>query len=265
MTWFKVDDVFWRHRKVRKLGREKLSSIGLWILAGSWCADNIDENLTDGFVPREQLEQWDPKLRYAKRLVDAGLWHEAEHDGETGFEFHDWSNYQKTRDQVEAEREEWRQKKRKSRRGNMSPGDTPEDTPRDATEEPPGDSTKESHGFPGTRSRTRSFDSGSLGGGVPDSNGRATPRPPERCPKHQTAPTSEPCGKCGDARRAAAAWDDADAARREHIARDIEAARADPRQRCEHGADGGLFVHPVTGQSATCAHCRQGASTQEAS
>lgn len=110
----------------------------------------------------------------------------------------------------------------------------------------------------------RSYLVETLGGGVPDSNGRATPRPPERCPKHQTAPTSEPCGKCGDARRAAAAWDDADAARREHIARDIEAARADPRQRCEHGADGGLFVHPVTGQSATCAHCRQ-ATNREAS
>lgn len=110
---------------------------------------------------------------------------------------------------------------------------------------------------------TQSPNEETLGGGVPEANAHAS-RPPERCPKHLTAPTSEPCGKCGDARRASAAWDDQDAGRRQAILRDVEAAIADPRQRCEHGTDGGRFTHPATGKSATCALCRL-APVQEAS
>ncbi|WP_435582891.1 hypothetical protein [Amycolatopsis thermoflava] len=258
MPWFKTDDVFWRHRKVRKLGRDKLPAIGLWLLAGSWCADNLDENLTDGFVPREQVESWDPRLRYAKRLVDAGLWGEAEHDGERGYEFHDWAEYQKTRAEVEAEREEWRQKKRKSRGRKVSPGDTPGDTN--------GDSTKDSRQSPGTRSRTRTrSSSGHLGEGRPVPNASGAPRPPERCSEHTNDPHPGPCGKCADARRAAEAWDDAETERAEQISRNIEAAIADPRQRCEHGTDGGRFQHPLTGKSATCALCRRANTTREAS
>lgn len=37
----------------------------------------------------------------------------------------------------------------------------------------------------------------------------------------------------------------------------IERARRDPRQRCEHGTDGGLLLRPDTGKSATCPFCRR--------
>lgn len=106
MTWFKTDDGFWRHRKVRKLGRAKLTTTaqvacaGLWQLAGSWAADNE----SDGFVPTEQVQQWDPKLTLVARLVHVGLWHETEVDGEPGYRFHDWHDYNPTADEVQDKR-----------------------------------------------------------------------------------------------------------------------------------------------------------------
>lgn len=104
MTWFRTDDGFWRHRKVRKLGRQRVTvmaqvgAAGLWLLAGTWASD--ENNTTDGFIPREQVEDWDPKLQLAERLVAAGLWHPAEHDGEVGYRYHDWPDYQPTADEI---------------------------------------------------------------------------------------------------------------------------------------------------------------------
>ena len=76
MSWFKVDDGFWRHRKVHKLGRARVTvsaqvaCAGLWALAGDWIVDTGSR----GFVPSEQIEMWDPALKLAERLVAAGLW-----------------------------------------------------------------------------------------------------------------------------------------------------------------------------------------------
>jgi len=123
MTWFKTDDGFWRHRKVRRLGRAKVSvpaqvaCAGLWQLAGSWAADDT----SDGFVPREQVEQWDPKLQLAARLVDVDLWHETEVDGEPGYRFHDWADYNPTADEVADKRAK---RAAAGRRGGVKSGET---------------------------------------------------------------------------------------------------------------------------------------------
>jgi hypothetical protein len=101
VTWFFVDDHLHDHRKARKAGPE---DIGLWTLAGSWCADN----LTDGFIPSDVAIRWvsgDSLSQVAGRLVACGLWHVAEVDGETGWQFHDWDDYQQTREQVLDKRE----------------------------------------------------------------------------------------------------------------------------------------------------------------
>lgn len=89
MTWFKVDDKFHDHPKARKAGK---AAIGVWLLAGTWCADH----LTDGFVPTHVLSRWGTRGD-AKRLVDAGLWEAAELDGERGWRFLKWDRYQPTR------------------------------------------------------------------------------------------------------------------------------------------------------------------------
>jgi hypothetical protein len=108
MTWFKVDDGFWRHRKVRLLGAEhKVAAVGCWTLSGDWSADN----LTDGFVPAEIVADWDPTGVLTERLIAVGLWSKDTYDGETGIRYHDWHDSQPSKSDVLAER---RYNKRKS-------------------------------------------------------------------------------------------------------------------------------------------------------
>lgn len=119
MSWLYVDDRFHDHPKARKAGT---AAIGLWVLCGAWCADY----LTDGFVPAEVARRYGT-ARQADKLVAAGLWHAAEKDGEPGYQFHEWDTYQKTRAQVETEREKTRERvarhrARKTDGGTQQPG-----------------------------------------------------------------------------------------------------------------------------------------------
>lgn len=110
MTWFRVDDRLPDHRKARKAGT---SAMGLWLLTGAWSAGH----LTDGWVPREVALRYGTE-RQAERLVAAGLWSESEVDGEPGWVFHQWTEHQPTRDEVQLRRKnaadrqaKWRAKK----------------------------------------------------------------------------------------------------------------------------------------------------------
>lgn len=111
MPWFKVDDKLHDHRKPRAA---KKAAMGVWVLAGSWAADN----LTDGFVPANVLTRWGTP-RDAAALVAAGLWHADVVNGERGWRFHDWSEFQPTRAEKEAEREARREA---GRRGGINSG-----------------------------------------------------------------------------------------------------------------------------------------------
>lgn len=126
MTWFKVDDNLAFHAKVVAAGNP---AMGLWVRAGSWSA----HTLTDGHVPKHMVSALGT-TQQAKALVTAGLWVETDE----GYRFHQWADgdRQPTRAAVEAKREEWKEKKRRQRRGDdgqfvpeMSPGDSPEDMP----------------------------------------------------------------------------------------------------------------------------------------
>ncbi len=48
ISWFKVDDKLHDHHKANAA---KKAAMGVWVLAGSWSADN----LTDGFIPARVL------------------------------------------------------------------------------------------------------------------------------------------------------------------------------------------------------------------
>lgn len=112
MAWLKVDDKQHDHRKIMRLlrsGADHLdpAPLGLWLLAATWAADNR----TDGFVPDYLLDRWDSNAtEHAGRLVEAGLWVLVDIDGETGFEFHDWADYQPLKQQIEADAEAHRRK-----------------------------------------------------------------------------------------------------------------------------------------------------------
>ena len=115
MPWFKVDDHLHDHRKARVAG---VHAMGLWVLAGSWCADH----LMDGFVPAAVALRWGAEtVELAERLAVAGLWEPWEQDGEVGWRFHDWKVMQPTRAQVEHERETARERMRLRRSPDVQP------------------------------------------------------------------------------------------------------------------------------------------------
>lgn len=129
--------------------------MGLWVLAGSWAADQ----LTDGFVPRSQVFAWSEEaLALAERLVTVGLWEATVHLGEDGWLFHDWIDFQPTKKDVLERREAEREKKRRQR-GSCPPGTTPGSPPgspgtgsssgskENPYPESPGDTSNSAHAF----------------------------------------------------------------------------------------------------------------------
>lgn len=104
IPWFKVDDALAMHMKAFMAGNRAL---GLWVRAGSWSM----HQLSNGFIPREVVQALGGDWDDAAGLINAGLWQEAE----GGYMFHDWAEYQPTREQVLAERAAAAERKRRSR------------------------------------------------------------------------------------------------------------------------------------------------------
>lgn len=106
--WFKVCDKFHANKKARRLRRSHgtkrrdASAHGVWVQAGSWSGDN----LSDGFVPEEVVESFDDDWReIAERLVEAGLWVSDEVDGEPGWRFVHWSEFNDEHETVMRDRQ----------------------------------------------------------------------------------------------------------------------------------------------------------------
>ena len=104
MPWFKVDDAFSVHPKAIKAGNK---AIGLWTRAGSWCA----QQLTDGHVPAYVVPMLGGDDEDAEALIGVRLWVAV--DG--GYQFRDWSDYQPSKESVQAEREAARERQRRAR------------------------------------------------------------------------------------------------------------------------------------------------------
>lgn len=102
MSWFKVDDHFHSHPKVRGLD---MASRGLWVTAGAWCASY----LTDGELSERDVKALGGTRRQAEKLVAAGLWTLVDDaPGARRYAFHDWAEFQPTRADVSAKRQEAR-------------------------------------------------------------------------------------------------------------------------------------------------------------
>lgn len=109
MAWYKVDDRLPTSRKLMRIPRSKrAAAIGVWTLAGAWSM----HDLTDGFVPAYAIEEWGGDESHAQALVAAGMWEEDERDGDPGYQFVNWDEYQPTKADVEAKRERDRERKR---------------------------------------------------------------------------------------------------------------------------------------------------------
>lgn len=130
--WFKVDDGFFRHDKTRKAARLCPPSIGLWVIAGSECATAADEGhvSADMLLNSGEDAGLTPAMtgKAAAALVAVGLWHDAKTirrcetcmaavDGKlqrgTHY-FHDWLEYQFTRDESKIPEVRWKKARAKA-------------------------------------------------------------------------------------------------------------------------------------------------------
>jgi hypothetical protein len=94
--WMRVDDGLPTHRKTRAVLKSHpdktrdAAPLGIWALAGAWAG----KNRTDGWVPEDELDRWDDDWQpLVDRLVKAGFWWPHERDGEPGYGFNDWHDY----------------------------------------------------------------------------------------------------------------------------------------------------------------------------
>lgn len=112
MPWFKIDDGLPTSRKVLSIPRrDRLAAVGLWSLAGAWCA----KELTDGAVPAYMIGELGGTERLAEALVTAALWSRTS----TGYRFHAWDEYQPAKSEVVAKREKNAEKLRNWRARNQ--------------------------------------------------------------------------------------------------------------------------------------------------
>lgn len=108
MAWFKVDDGLHSSRKFLSIPkRARFAAVGLWTVAGSWCADE----LTDGHVPDYMLDVWGAPPSAHESLVNAGLWERES----GGYLFCNWHEYQPSKQDVDAERAASRERMRELR------------------------------------------------------------------------------------------------------------------------------------------------------
>lgn len=178
MPHFKVDDALHCHPKTERAGDE---AMGLWVRAGCFSM----AYLTDGFVPDWWIKKQRKGHAKAQKLVAAELWHRAERDGETGYEFHQWR--QDSKERIEADREKARE--RQARFRSMSRRDIQRDSAKTTGYIP----------VPNTHTHTHTHL-------LVTSSGELTEvEPPQFCPRHPSG-TEKPCGVCADARRTHEAW-----------------------------------------------------------
>jgi hypothetical protein len=84
MSWARVDDAWWSHRKVIGLD---LEARGLWVSGLSYASHQREPLIPEAALP---LMRATPEI--ADRLVDAGLWQRQD----DGYLIHDWDDYQST-------------------------------------------------------------------------------------------------------------------------------------------------------------------------
>jgi hypothetical protein len=104
VAWGKIDDKLHSAIKWRMTPKPARA---LWATALSWSMDQ----LTDGLVPDGMLGALDGTADEADALVGTGLWERV--DG--GYLFHDWLDYQPSREQVLAERDAAKERQRRAR------------------------------------------------------------------------------------------------------------------------------------------------------
>jgi hypothetical protein len=193
VTWFKVDDSFHAHPKVLATNP---AALGLWVVAGAWSS----AHLTEGYVPDHALPRLLPdSAELARALVAAGLWRKVR----GGHQFHDWTDYNPTADDVRAMREKRAEAGRKGGLASSAARSKPA-SKRQANGSALASPTVE----PPTRPDPTPKEGLARASPPPP-----TSEPPNQCPNHLNSTSPGPCGPCADARRAHGRWEAQRAAR----------------------------------------------------
>lgn len=114
MPWFALDDGFDTHPKVRKAGN---AAVGLFVRLGVHATRHLTEGHLDGDIVRSYGTE--PNVR---KLIAVGMLHAHSHDcprclqpAEGDFVIHDYLDYNKSRAQIEAARENARKRQNRGR------------------------------------------------------------------------------------------------------------------------------------------------------
>jgi hypothetical protein len=110
MVDFRVDDGFGTHPKTLGMTHE---AVGVWMLMGCWCA----RYLTDGYIPDDAVRTITGRSRVVQDLAQRNLITRLA----DGWQFVDWTQYQRTREQVEKDRTEARERMRDLRNRRREP------------------------------------------------------------------------------------------------------------------------------------------------
>lgn len=112
MTWAKIDDRFHSHPKTREAWHTSHAAIGLHLLAMSYSAGQMTDGwIESGFV-NEKLPNRRERDKAVSALEVAGLWERHE----TGWQIHDWLDYNPSRaDILDKRRKDSARKARGSR------------------------------------------------------------------------------------------------------------------------------------------------------
>lgn len=115
MTWLKLADTFTDHPKVVAAGDQ-----AAWLYIAGLCY--CSRHLTDGQIPADavrRLTGLPSPQKYARKLVEVGLWDETH----SGYAVHDYTAHQRSRNDVEEQRERTRVRVQKHRSNAVTNGD----------------------------------------------------------------------------------------------------------------------------------------------
>lgn len=133
MAWVKLDDRFHGHPKVRKAWKRSRASIGLYVMAVTYCAQHETDGVVDLDWADDMLPQRKERDAAIDALVTAGLMHRVDDER---LEIHDYLEHNESRAQAEARRE--RDRERKARGGKGSKPQPPAGVPKDSGGNPDG-------------------------------------------------------------------------------------------------------------------------------
>ena len=112
MAWARIDDGFHDNPKIIRIFDQDPGAVALLVFCISYCA----KHETDGFVHSGTVARLSPVQRDRDRQVGTLIAQGALHEHEDGFVVNDYLIYNRSKEQIEQQRKEDRERKARSRK-----------------------------------------------------------------------------------------------------------------------------------------------------